>query len=70
MYREFAQPQSIDPPGRELDRHRKTIQLAADVGDDRGVLIAELEPAQDRRCPLDEQLYRREAQRLRGREPR
>ena len=67
--RQPAHAEGVDAGSRELDRERDAVQPAADLGDERRIGIAQLEAVEDRRRALDEQLHRREAERLGGGEP-
>ena len=62
-------PESLDAGSRELDRERYSVQLSANVDGNRGISVAQRKFAQICRCALDEQLNRREAERLGGGEP-
>src|SRR5262249_25010331 len=61
--------EDIDAAGREFDRKRNSIKPAADVGDDGGVGVAQLEFVRDGGGPLDEKLDRRKSHGLVRREP-
>ncbi len=67
--REGRNPEEINGGGHQLYRERVTIQLGADLSDDRGILVAKHKLVDRFRGALDEQLNRREAERLRTAEP-
>jgi len=56
--REAVHPESLDAGGCELNRERNPVQLPADVGDDRSVLVGQFKFPQTLRRTLDKQLHR------------
>src|SRR6266581_9593755 len=68
MCREPPHPKGLDPGRRQFDRQRYSIELPADFGDDRSVLVGEFKFAQTLCRALDKQLYGRKGERLGGAE--
>jgi hypothetical protein len=64
--RKSADTECIYVASGELNRQRKTVQLAAQIGDDRHIAVAQLEIVQSCRGTPDEQFDRRKTQRLGG----
>ena len=64
--RQPAQTKHVDAHRGELDRQWQSIEAAADLGDDRGIAIDEMEPVEARRGTFDEQLDCGEPQRFFG----
>jgi hypothetical protein len=44
----------VDPSGRKLDRKGNSVELPADLGDEGGILVVQLELFVARRHPIDE----------------
>src|SRR5258708_25914278 len=62
--RKFTDTECVYLAGRKLDRQRKTVQLAAQIDDDRYIAVVQLELVQSCRGALDEQVHRRKTKRL------
>src|ERR1700719_211140 len=58
MCREPPHSKGLDPGRRQFDRQRYSIELQANLGNDRSVLVGEFKFPQTLRRALDKQLYR------------
>src|SRR5438128_2989939 len=66
MCREPLHPKGLDPGRRQFDRQRYSIELQANLGNDRSVLVGEFKFPQTLRRALDKQLYRGKRKRFGG----
>jgi hypothetical protein len=64
MCREPPHPKALDPGRCQFDRQRYSIELPADLSDDRSDLVGESKFPQTLRRALDKQLYRGKRQRF------
>jgi hypothetical protein len=63
-------PKYLDARRGELDRQRQAVKLPANLDDQQGVRVGQLEVFDDRSDTLDEQLHGGESRRLGGRQSR
>src|SRR6476469_2144526 len=68
MCSEPPHPKALDPGCRQFDRQRYSIELQANLGNDRSVLVGEFKFPQTLRRALDKQLYRGKRKRFGGAE--
>src|SRR5258708_32624425 len=64
MCRELPHPKGLDPGRRQFDRQRYSIELPANLGNNRSILVGELKFTQTLRRALDKQLHRGERKRF------
>ena len=57
MCREPPHPKSPDPGRGQFDRQRYSVELQANLGNDRSVLVGEFKFTKTLRRPLDKELY-------------